>query len=532
MTRPVCLIIMDGLAYGVPTDDEQCNAVCRANTPVLDELWRTSAHSFLQASGEAVGLPVGQMGNSEVGHLNMGAGRVVYQELTRIDHAIADGSFFNNEVLRAACQWAREHTGRLHLMGLLSDGGVHSSQEHLYALLRLAAREQVPEVLVHCFLDGRDTPPDSAAGYLAQLEEKTVEIGVGRIASIMGRYYAMDRDRRWERVQRAYDCLTGAAGRDGIGLPPRGPVSATLRPPSTGSNTAPPATAPDALSAINASYAAGITDEFVEPTLIGAPAPISDDDALIFFNFRPDRARELSYAFTCPDFDGFARANWPRTHFVCLCEYDPALEAAVAFPKEYPADVLADVIAAAGLRQFHTAETEKYAHVTFFFNGGSEPPKPGEERRLVASPKVATYDLQPEMSAVEVTDGLVAAIRAGESDFYVVNFANGDMVGHTGVLEATIRAVETVDTQVGRVVEAMRSVGGLTLITADHGNAEDMGTEAAPQTAHTTSEVPFIAVGEGAHSCQPGRLCDVAATAAAALGVAPPRSWTGKDLLS
>ena len=508
VTRPVALIIMDGLAYGAETDERTRNAVAVANTPVLDELWGACPHTFLDAAGPAVGLPEGQMGNSEVGHLNMGAGRIVYQELTRIDNAISDGSFFENAVLRKTCTWVREHPGAcLHLMGLVSDGGVHSSLRHLYALLRLAQQEQAPEVAIHCFLDGRDTPPDSAADYLAQLEAEIARIGIGRIASITGRYYAMDRDRRWDRVKRAYDALTRGVG----------------------------AIADSAGQAIAASYEAGVTDEFVVPTLIGTPDQqqlIRNDDAVVFFNFRPDRARELSYAFTQPDFDGFTRAVWPQTHFVCLCQYDPKLAAEVAFPKEYPADVLADVIAEAGLRQFHTAETEKYAHVTFFFNGGSEPPKVGEERLLVPSPKVATYDLQPEMSAPEVGDGLVSAIEQGKADFYVVNFANGDMVGHTGDPDATIKAVETVDAQVGRIVAAMRECGGLTFITADHGNAEDMGQPGAPHTAHTTSHVPFIAVGSAATTLKPGKLCDVAATVVAALGLHAPASWTGQDLLN
>ena len=534
MTRPVCLIIMDGLAYpGSPGSPEpafsaiarsseaatrqssdepgaapRLDAVAQASTPVLDELWAACPHVFLEAAGKAVGLPEGQMGNSEVGHLNMGAGRVIYQELTRIDNAIEDRSFFANKVLRAACAFAREHTGRLHLMGLVSDGGVHSSQQHIYALLELAQQEGVSEVALHCFLDGRDTPPQSAVDYLAQLEAEITRLGTGRIASITGRYYAMDRDRRWDRVQRAYDALT-----QGIG-----------------------AQAPTAAQAIAASYEAGINDEFVAPTLIGEHSDqfqlVRDGDAVVFFNFRPDRARELSYAFTKADFNGFERAVWPQTHFVCLCEYDPKVDAAVAFPKEYPEDVLADVIAAAGLRQFHAAETEKYAHVTFFFNGGCESPKPGEERLLIPSPKVTTYDLQPEMSAPEVGDGVVSAIERDAADFYVVNFANGDMVGHTGNLTATIEAVEMVDAQVGRIVEAIRAVGGVTFITADHGNAEDMGAADAPHTAHTCNPVPFIAVGAGERSLRPGKLCDVAATVAAALGIVTPASWTGQNLLA
>ncbi len=500
MTRPVCLIIMDGLAYGVDCGTLSTNAIQAAKTPVLDRLWHDYPHTLLRASGPAVGLPEGQMGNSEVGHLNMGAGRVVYQELTRINRAIADGSFFENSVLREACAFARKHTGRLHLMGLLSDGGVHSENAHLYALLHLAHDEGVPEVLVHCFMDGRDTLPESGAGYIAELQAQMQEIGIGRIASISGRYYAMDRDKRWERVQRTYDALIQGEGR----------------------------WAPTAECAIEASYAAGVTDEFVEPTLIGSGGQVGDGDSLVFFNFRPDRARELSYACTQPGFDGFKRKSVPLLHFVCLTEYDPALALPVAFPKEYPVDVLADVVAQAGLRQLHIAETEKYAHVTFFFNGGSEPPKTGEERILIPSPKVATYDLQPEMSAPEVGDALVAAIERDAADFYVVNFANGDMVGHTGKFPAVIRAVETVDTQVGRVVEAIRACGGVALVTADHGNAEQMcaGDKGDPYTAHTCNPVPLIVAGTQELELRAAKLSDIAPLVLELLGLAVPLSWT------
>ncbi|MBK5210715.1 MAG: 2,3-bisphosphoglycerate-independent phosphoglycerate mutase [Coriobacteriia bacterium] len=503
-TAPVCLIIMDGLAYGVKTTHESGNAVAKAHTPVLDALVKTWPHSQLEASGSAVGLPQGQMGNSEVGHLNIGAGRVVYQELTRIDKAIEDGSFFKNEVLVCAIEAAVERGKTVHFMGLLSDGGVHSSDKHLYALLELAKSLSARDVAIHCFMDGRDTAPQSGKGYLRDLEDHIDEIGVGKIATVIGRYYAMDRDKRFDRVERAYNALVLGEGVYGT----------------------------DALSAIEESYRDGIYDEFVEPTVL-AENPIADGDTVIFFNFRSDRAREITRAFVDSDFDGFIREKTVETTFVCLTQYDPTISALVAFPKEELPDVLADVLAAHGLRQLHIAETEKYAHVTFFFNGGVEPQKDNEERVLVASPKVATYDMQPEMSAAEVGDDLVKAINAREADFYVVNFANGDMVGHTGDFDAAVAAIETVDTQVGRVVEAMLNVCGASLITADHGNCEHMlydgGT--SPCTAHTCNPVPFIAVGAHAAMVKNGVLSDIAPTILFLLKIPAPSAWTGKNLV-
>ena len=510
--RPVCLIIMDGLAYGEQSfgsaadEAQRSDAVAAADTPVLDGLWLSALHTTLGAFGGDVGLPTGQMGNSEVGHLNIGAGRIVYQDLTRIDHAIEDGSFFANPVLLKAFDRAREGDATLHLMGLVSDGGVHSSLEHLYALLELAKQRSVTEVAIHAFLDGRDTPPSSGADYLAQLEQRIATHGVGCIATITGRYWAMDRDRRWERVQRAYDALTRGEGNHAASVE----------------------------AAITTSYASGVTDEFVEPTIIdGAFTPVHDGDSVVFFNFRPDRARELSHALVDEQFDGFARTVHPRVHFVSFTPYDDTLEVPVAFDKETLEEVLGEVLSAHGLRQYRIAETEKYAHVTFFLNGGHEEPYVGEERVLIASPKVATYDLQPEMSAIEVTDTLVSAIEYGRADVYIVNFANGDMVGHTGVFEATRKAVETVDAQIGRIVEAMARVGGVTLITADHGNAEQMldSDGHTPFTAHTARAVPLIVVGSDARKLKSGSLRDIAPTIAGLVGIAPSRLWTGTDLL-
>lgn len=505
---PVALVIMDGYGMAEPGPG---NAISQARTPNLDRLFATCPWTTLEASGLAVGLPEGQMGNSEVGHLNMGAGRVVYQELTRINLAIEDGSLVRNEALGGAMEAAVADGGAVHLMGLVSDGGVHSHQEHLYALVRMAAARGATRVFVHAFLDGRDVPPTSGLGYLERLEAVLAESGVGAIATVAGRYYAMDRDNRWERVERAWRAMV------------------------TGEGSA----ASSATGAVAASYAAGVTDEFVEPVVVtgadGAPiAAVSEGDALIFFNFRPDRAREITRAFVDPAFTGFARPHVPSVRFVCLTEYDPTIPAAVAFPKDLPCCVLADVVAEAGLRQLHIAETEKYAHVTFFFNGGAEPPKAGEERILVPSPKVATYDLQPEMSAPEVTRRLVGAIEADSADLYIVNYANCDMVGHTGVLGAAIAAVEAVDAGVGAVVDAVRARGGAVLITADHGNAEQMHdpSDGGAFTAHTLSPVPLICVADGASSLHSGGiLADVAPTVCALLGLDAPAEWTGRSLL-
>lgn len=510
---PACLIIMDG--FGLEAAGEG-NAISLADTPNLDALFASESSTRLAASGEAVGLPEGQMGNSEVGHLNIGAGRVVFQELTRINRACRTGELAANPVLREAFAAAAEPGRALHLMGLLSDGGVHSSNEHLYALVEAALAAGVGHIMIHCFMDGRDVPPSSGAGYMAELVD-FAERAAGRrpgapalveIASVSGRYYAMDRDNRWERVQRAWDAVANAEPCREVG----------------------------AVAAMESSYASGITDEFVEPVAL-VPRGIEDGDAVVFFNFRPDRARELTRALTDPAFVGFERSRFPRVSFVCLTEYDPDIPAPVAFPKEFPANVLADVLAEAGLSQYHIAETEKYAHVTFFFNGGVEEMKAGEFRKLIASPKVATYDLQPEMSEPEVTEALVAAIEQGEADVYIVNFANCDMVGHTGIVEAARAAVEAVDDGVGRVIAAVRDAGGVALLTADHGNADCMIAEdGTPFTAHTTAPVPLVLV-DGSNSGlrlsgEEGRLADIAPTLLAMIGLPQPEEMTGKSLLA
>jgi 2,3-bisphosphoglycerate-independent phosphoglycerate mutase len=505
---PTALIILDG--YGL-AEENSGNAVALANTPELDALFARYPDTTLLASGLAVGLPEGQMGNSEVGHLNIGAGRVVYQELTRINLAISDCSILENPVLAEAIDGAVAEGKAVHFMGLLSDGGVHSHQDHLDALIAMAANRGATKVFIHAFLDGRDVPPRSGAGFVAALEARLAKLGVGTIATVMGRYWAMDRDHRWERVERAWRAMVDGEGRAFT----------------------------DATGAVLASYADEVTDEFVEPVVmrdaLGAPmATVSDGDAVIFFNFRPDRARQITRAFTDPEFTGFPRTTLPDVRFVCLTEYDPTIPAPVAFSKDLPCCVLADVLSEAGLRQLHIAETEKYAHVTFFLNGGAEQPKTGEERILVPSPRVATYDLQPEMSAPEVTDRLVAAIEADCADVYIVNYANCDMVGHTGMLDAAIAAVETVDTCVGRVVAALRARGGTALITADHGNAEHMvdSDGSTPFTAHTGGEVPLLLVAPGVRALASGGiLADVAPTLLALIGVEQPPEWTGRSLL-
>lgn len=513
---PVALVILDGwgLAAAGPG-----NAVSHARTPVLDRLFEEYPWAPVESAGLAVGLPPGQMGNSEVGHLNIGAGRVVYQELTRINLAIEDGSFFDNPVLSAAIDGAVAAGRPVHLMGLVSDGGVHSHEQHLYALVRLALGRGSQDVRIHCFLDGRDTPPRSGAGFVAHLEAEVASIAAPddvpgsdsvHVRSVGGRYYAMDRDQRWERVERAWRCLVLGEG----------------------------ASANAAVDAIEASYASGVSDEFVLPTAVladrDAPSTIQDGDAVIFFNFRPDRARELTRAFVDPAFAGFERPRMPDVRFVCLTEYDPTIPAPVAFPKSLPECTLADVLASTGLRQLHIAETEKYAHVTFFLNGGSEPPKPGEERVLVSSPKVATYDLKPDMSANEVTDELVAAIEGERADVYIVNYANLDMVGHTGVFDAAVRAVEAVDACVGRVIAAVRARAGDAIVTADHGNAERMLDRdgATPFTAHTADEVPLVVVtGRYERVRTGGVLADVAPTLLRLIGISEPAEWTGQSLL-
>ena len=512
LRTPACLIIMDGFGLAEPGPG---NAISLADTPVLDDLMDSRPWVRLEASGQAVGLPDGQMGNSEVGHLNIGAGRVVFQELTRINNACADGSLAANPVIQDAFEAAKAPGAVLHLMGLLSDGGVHSSQEHLYALLRAARDAGVPTVRVHCLLDGRDVPPSSGTGYVQALLDVIGELRDGAdapfdaaIASLSGRYYAMDRDNRWDRVERAFDVIAGGAD---------------YREAS-------------AVAVVEASYEAGVTDEFLEPVALD-PRGVCDGDAVIFFNFRPDRAREITRAFVDPAFSGFERKQAPQVSFVCLTEYDPDIPAPVAFAKEFPDNVLADVLADAGLRQYHIAETEKYAHVTFFLNGGREEEKAGEERSLVPSPKVATYDLQPEMSEPEVADRLAAAIAADEADVYIVNFANCDMVGHTGVIPAAVAAVEAVDAGVGRVLDALAAKGGVALVTADHGNADKMvAPDGTPHTAHTTAPVPLILAdcsGAGLDLAgEDGRLCDIAPTLLEAVGLPVPPEMTGRSLLA
>jgi 2,3-bisphosphoglycerate-independent phosphoglycerate mutase len=506
--RPLVLVIIDGWGYRT---DPFGNAIAAAKTPNWDALWQRWPHTVLAASGEPVGLPEGQQGNSEVGHLNIGAGRIVYQDLTRINLAIRDGSFQKNAVILGAMASARRDHA-LHLMGLVSPGGVHSSSEHLYALLEMAQSLGLPRVFVHAFTDGRDEPPSSAAGYIAELVERMRAIGSGRIASVSGRYYAMDRDKRWDRTERAYRTVVEAEG----------------------------PTAPDPVGFIKQGYENGTTDEFIVPTRIvapgeDAPPPIADGDSVIFFNFRPDRARQLSHAIVDEQWDHFERKHPPKlAHFVTFTEYEKGLTAEVAFPDEPLDHVLAEVVSKAGWRQFHTAETEKYAHVTYFLNGGREAPFPGEDRLLVPSPRVATYDLQPEMSAQAVTDVLLDRLAGGDYRFLVVNFANPDMVGHTGVFPATVRAVEVVDAMLGRIAGPVLGRGGILAITADHGNAELKVERAtgAPLTAHTTSPVPLILAGadEVRGLRETGKLGDIVPTVLPLVGLKVPADMTGDDL--
>ncbi len=504
--RPMVLCILDGWGYRAERAD---NAIALADTPVWDDLLARAPHAFLETSGLAVGLPDGQMGNSEVGHMNLGAGRVVMQELPRIDLAVSDGSLAKNPALAKTVAALKASGGTAHLLGLLSPGGVHSHQSHMAALARAVAEAGVP-VMIHGFLDGRDTPPSSAKGFVETFLAEVAGLAVG-IATLSGRYYAMDRDKRWERVTLAYQAMVEAKG----------------------------AKAADPVAAIEASYQAGKADEFVLPTVIGAYAGMKDGDGLIMANFRADRAREILSVLVDPAFDGFPRARVPQ--FVArlgMTEYSSDLNRFfdVLFPAESLTRILGEVISDAGLTQLRIAETEKYAHVTFFFNGGREAIFPGEERILVPSPKVATYDLQPEMSAPEVTDRLVAAIESGKFDLIVVNYANGDMVGHTGILEAAISAVETVDGCLGRLDQAVRRAGGSLLITADHGNAELMRdpTTGEPYTAHTIGKVPVILADapDGVGALHNGRLADVAPTILALLGLPQPAQMTGRSLLA
>lgn len=502
-------MILDG--YGL-NEKTEGNAVAEAKTPVMDSLMKEYPFVKGNASGMAVGLPDGQMGNSEVGHLNMGAGRIVYQELTRITKEIQDGTFFENPALLKAVENCKKNDSAFHMFGLLSDGGVHSHNTHLYGLLELARKNGLEKVYVHCFLDGRDTPPASGKGYAQELEAKMAELGTGKIASVMGRYYAMDRDNNYDRVKLAYDALT-----KGEGL-----------------------TAESGPAGIQASYDREETDEFVKPTVVtenGAPvATIKDGDSVVFFNFRPDRAREITRAFCDDDFKGFDREKRLQLTYVCFSDYDPTIpNKDVAFHKIAVTNTFGEWLAANQMTQARIAETEKYAHVTFFFNGGVEEPNQGEDRILVNSPKVATYDLKPEMSAYEVCDKLTEAIRSGKYDVVIINFANPDMVGHTGVEAAAIQAVEAVDECVGKAVEAVKDVDGVLFICADHGNAEQLVDyeTGAPFTAHTTNQVPFILVNyDPAYTLrEDGCLADIVPTLIQIMGKEQPEEMTGKSLL-
>ena len=507
--KPTVLMILDG--YGL-NENTNGNAVAQAATPVMDKLMAEYPFVKGNASGMAVGLPDGQMGNSEVGHLNMGAGRIVYQDLTKITKAIQDGDFYKNKALLAACENVKNNGSALHLFGLVSDGGVHSHNSHIYGLLELAKRQGIEKVYVHCFLDGRDTPPASGKEYVEELEAKMKEIGVGKVASVMGRYYAMDRDNRWDRVEKAYRALVCGEGEQAVSGP----------------------------EGIKASYDKDTTDEFVLPTVVvedGKPvATIKNDDSVIFFNFRPDRAREITRTFCDDAFDGFERGDRVKTTFVCFTEYDVTIEnKLVAFVKEEITNTFGEYLAAHGLKQARIAETEKYAHVTFFFNGGVEEPNEGEDRILVKSPKVATYDLKPEMSAYEVCDKLTTAIKSDKYDVIIINFANPDMVGHTGVQEAAIKAVEAVDECVGKAVEALKEVNGQMFICADHGNAEQLidYETGEPFTAHTTNPVPFILVNaDPAYKLREGGcLADIAPTLIELMGMEQPKEMNGTSLL-
>jgi len=506
--RTSLLIVLDGWGYNPSPID---NAIAAAETPVWDDLWAHAPHTLISSSGRDVGLPGGQMGNSEVGHMSLGAGRIVYQDLTRIGHAIETGEFAANPVLGAALARAAQG-GALHVMGLLSPGGVHSHEDHILALVDLAAERGVKQLYLHAFLDGRDTPPRSARESLIRAESRLHELGIGHVASIVGRYFAMDRDQRWDRVERAYNLLQ------------RGEA---------------PFHAETAVAALDAAYARNENDEFVQPTAIhphdSLPVRMNDGDVVVFMNFRADRARQMTRAFVNEHFDGFARRSRASlADFVMLTRYADDIETSCAFETETPANTFGEHLSRLGLTQLRIAETEKYAHVTFFFSGGREAPFPGEERILVPSPKVATYDQQPEMSAIEVTDKLVEAIESRRFDAIICNYANGDMVGHTGIFEAAVKAVETLDRCLGRVVAAVRSTGGQCLITADHGNVEQMTDPATGQahTAHTCEPVPFVYVGDADIRFRGnGILADVAPTLLTLMGLPVPKEMTGRTLI-
>lgn len=507
--KPLVLVILDGWGISSRVED---NAIARANTPNYKSFLAEYPHCALVCSGEDVGLPEGQMGNSEVGHLNIGAGRVVYQELTRITRAIRDGSFFKNEVLLDAVNHAKKDNKALHLMGLLSDGGVHSHINHLFALLDLAAQENMRTVFVHAFLDGRDVPPANAREYFEPLGRKLSGLGFGATATVMGRYYAMDRDRRWDRTERAYNAMVFAEGIQ----------------------------AGNPMEAVELGYGRDETDEFIQPTVImdgagGPVARVSDGDAVIFFNFRPDRARQITRAFVDRDFTGFTRRQgYPKVHFTCMTLYDRTIEAPVAFKPQVLHNTLGEVLSKNGIKQLRLAETEKYAHVTFFFNGGVEEPNPGEDRILVPSPKVATYDQKPEMSAGEVTENFLEQLRSGKYGVIIMNYANPDMVGHTGDMAAAVKAIETVDICLGKVVRAVLEKDGTVLITADHGNADVMKDEEGhAHTAHTTNPVPFIMIRRDTAgiTLRDGRLEDIAPTILHLLGIPKPEEMTGETLI-
>ena len=503
MKTPTTLIIMDG--YGLGKNPET-SAIHAAHTPFLTELFQKYPTTQLVASGEDVGLPDGQMGNSEVGHVNMGAGRVIYQDLPKITAAIRDGSLFENPVFKAAMSAAKENGKALHLIGLMSDGGVHSHNTHVWGLLEMAKREGLEQVYLHCFLDGRDVPPKSGAGFVAECVAQCKAIGIGKVATVMGRFYAMDRDQRWDRVEAAYNAMVLGQGIQN----------------------------PDPVNAIEKSYQEGVTDEFVIPVVCDPAGMIGTGDSIICFNFRPDRAREITRAFVDPNFDGFGRKEgyFPVT-YVCTTQYDEEMpNVTVAFPPEAIHNTFGQYIAGLGLTQLRIAETEKYAHVTFFFNGGVEERYPGEDRALISSPKeFPTYDLIPEMSAYAVADESVERIKSGQYDVIILNFANCDMVGHTGVFDAAVRAVEAVDQCVARAVQATMDMGGIALVTSDHGNAESMmEPDGSPQTAHTTNLVPLTVVGADVR-LKPGRLCDIAPTVLDLMGLEQPAEMTGQSLI-
>ena len=509
LKKPLVLTILDGWGF---SPVQEGNAIAAARKPTYDSLLRAYPNTLVHTSGPSVGLPEGQMGNSEVGHLNIGAGRVIHMDVTRLDLMISSGEFFQNPVLLSAMKHARAH--RLHLMGLCSDGGVHSLLTHLYALLKMAKREGVEQVFVHCFMDGRDTPPESGAGYLEQLQKQIREIGVGTIASVSGRYYAMDRDKRWERVERAYGAMVLGNGERFA----------------------------DPIAAVKRSYERGVTDEFIEPITIEDTQHrpvglIRDDDACLFFNFRADRGREMTQALTDPAFGTIsslgASAPPKNLHFTTMTEYDKSFTVPFVLPREHPNNILADVMAQLNWKNLRVAETEKYAHVTYFFNGGNEKPYQGESRELVASPKVATYDLKPEMSAAGITDTVVKAIDGRTFDVIVMNFANADMVGHSGKMEPTVRAVEAVDAGLTEIYAALRRSGGSWIITADHGNAETMidPVTKGPHTYHTTNRVPFILVDDTKSVLRTsGSLQDISPTILGFLGEKQPKEMTGRDL--